>query len=1384
MNNKHFCHLHVHTQYSLLDGYGSAEKYAKQAKKLGFEYLACTDHGSIDGLLDFQKECKKEKIKSVFGCEAYIVPDMKVKEKGEKRNHITLLVKNQQGWDNLCRLLTLANLQGFYYKPRIDFVSLLKYCDGLVILSGCVDTTLLKYEDFFWDLYDIIGEDLYLEVMPHDLLIQREVNKTCYEIYEAEGVKLVATNDCHYVEENDSEVQEVLLAVQTKAKWNDPKRWRFSIKGLHLRSADEMKKSFEKQEVLNKFSYLSAMRNTLLVAEKCCHFKIKKRDISLPKPPIKVENVDKHQILEYLCQTSFFDKFKHELETDTIYHERFTEEINLIVSKKFTRYFFVVYELVNWCKESGIMVGPGRGSVSGSLIAYLLGITTVDPIRFGLLFSRFISEDRIDFPDIDLDFEDSKRHLVRGHLELLYGKDNVAGVSTFLRMKGRSAIRDVARVFEVPYKEVDTFAKIIEDSPGKVKTKKSFIKAALSTSEGRYFYKRYPVETELAIKLEGQLRGCVSGDSRAILLRSDGRAKVKKIKHLYKENFKGQIRAYDFKSDVLFFDNVVNITKVGVKKVIEIITARGSLILTKDHRLLTRKGWVRAGFLKVGDKIASNGKRKKDAWNKGLTGEEYLSHYKEGRVWNKGLTKKDHDSILHSSIRMRINNPMYSPQTVEKMTQTNTKHGLHSKKLREFLVIYPICEICGGKSEDIHHIDKNRKNNDWSNLMALCHSCHSKLHKHSMKINPKMTISYVRIKSIKEVKEEVVYDIAMKSINQNFVCNKIIVHNSGAHAAACIVSKFPLTQEGRCNLVNRNKNIVVNWDMEDCEYQGLMKLDLLGLSTLSMLSDARVLLRKKLDEEFDFTTIDLGDKKTLHEFAMGHNIGIFQFNSPGMMKLCQDLKIGKFEDLVNANALYRPGPLQSGITAEFVERKKGAKWVKKSKVVEEITKDTYGLIIYQEQIMQLANTLAGLPWQEADKIRKVIAKSKGAKELAKFKKSFIDGCLEEGSLARQEIERLWDEIEEFGGYGFNLSHATSYSMLSYWAQYLKVHHPTEFISVCLSHSPNDKKSALVKEAYRLGLRVMTPKVGLSDAKQWRAKDNCLYAPFIEVKGIGDKTALKCLDIKPRKKIGFFQVRKTTGQTKYEKLLEEIKAFEPNQLPDNLSAYFSFQVTTDLTVMYPKLHKLLGTRSLVRAIERALSCQVERDLIYKKRTFINEDLLKCANCSLAEESIAPVLPSKGRYNIAIVGEAPGKQEEEQGIGFVGDSGNLLWKILGGYGFERHLFHITNCCKCYPSRVRTPSKIHLKACWPWLRQELEDIDCKLVLAFGNTGLKTFSDKDSGITEFNGTTEWSEKIGAWVCWCMHPASVLYNPDNKALFEGGIKNFVEKIEVLGGIN
>lgn len=882
-----FCHLHLHTEYSVLDGVGTSKQYSYRAREAGQTHIAITNHGNCDGILDHQKQCDISGVKPLAGCELYIVPDMYAKVKGEKRYHVTVLVENQTGWRNLLKLLTIANLEGFYHRPRVDLETLQQHLEGLVVLTGCSLSFLNMpgARKHLRNFVDVLGpERVYLEVMPHQLDEQRAINEKCMALRKHYGLRLVATNDCHYPSNRAAFYQEVLLAIQSRKKMADKDRWKFSVDGFYLKTREEMVASFKELGGLSPKQLAESLESTTMIAELCEGFRVEKQEPQLPSIGLADGETDLQKIQD-IVQAGFKALIigPHIVGKEgwlLRYRNRIEEELALISKAKFERYFLIVWDLIHWCRTNNILTGPGRGSVGGSLVAYLMGITDVDPIKYDLSFARFISPDRIDLPDIDMDFEDHKRHLVKKYLQDKYGEFNVAGLSTFMQMKGRGVITDVSRVYDVPLGEVKVATKAVDSTVSENQVKEAFE----NNPECMRFKKKYPEVVEVAEGLEGQIRGV------------------------------------------------------------------------------------------------------------------------------------------------------------------------------------------------------------------------------------------------------------------------------GQHAAAVCVSSVDLREGLNCNLAIRSGQVVANWDKDNAEYMGLIKLDILGLSALSILQSAKEMIQKNHGVEIDFNAIPLDDKKVYREINKGNTTGAFQIGARGLSKFCQQLGVDDFGLLVAATALYRPGPLHSGMAEQFIKIKNGDAPVKKlTPGYDRITEDTFGIIVYQEQVMAIINQMSGIDMATCDKIRKLMAKSKGEEAINKYKEQFLEGCGVNGSCDKRLGNLIWKTILTFGKYGFNKAHSVEYSLITIWDMWLKTYYPGEFIAATLTHGGKDKCPEYLKEAGRLGLEVRLPKIGISQATDWIIDaDRNLFAPFSAVGGIGEATAEAIAKYNPaaQKQHGFFLAAKQVSgkipgvsKTVIEKL-EKMGSFEP------------------------------------------------------------------------------------------------------------------------------------------------------------------------------------------------------------------------------------------------
>lgn len=694
------------------------------------------------------------------------------------------------------------------------------------------------------------------------------------------------------------------------------------------------------------------------------------------------------------------------------YQERLDYEIACIKKMGFSGYLLIVQDLLAWAKRNDILAGPGRGSSSGALVCYVLGITKIDPIKHGLIFERFLNPDRISMPDIDLDFSIDRREEVVDYVKDVYGGDKVARITTFSEMQAKGAIRDVARAMDLPYMDGDKLSKLVNIGTiaENLESNEDF-KDAVKNSP------HFQEPLDIASRLEGNIRHCVSGDTRVVM--PNGHYFM--IKNLYAKRYRGKIRSYSFKDDVLFFDNIVDIFCTGKKETLKITANKQDIRVTKDHLILTKDGWIEASNLKVGQLVARNGKIKDDGrfkkgqipWNTGLKGAQ--------KAWNKGLKKEDHHSIASASDRMYAMNE--DKVIIEKSRQSRIKHGRNAKEFKQYFLGHPICEHCNvNKATLVHHIDENPKNNDYNNLKAVCRSCHSKIHNLSPQKSPNIntTIRWGKITSIEKGDIEDVYDISMESENHNFIANRFVVHNCGQHAAGVVIGDKPLNEYMPVYTSKKTGDNLTQFAMEEVEAVGLIKFDFLGLKNLSIIHMAQGLIKERhgVEVNLDDLTNSLDDEKVFRLFANGDTMNVFQFESGGMRKYLRRLKPDCFDDIVALNALYRPAGIDSGIIDEYISRKQDPTLVEyPHECMEPYLKNTFGLMVYQEDQMKTCEILAGYTAASADTIRKYV----GKKILSKLKKErpkFVKGCMSRG-LSASKSEALFDDLEKAGRYSFN-----------------------------------------------------------------------------------------------------------------------------------------------------------------------------------------------------------------------------------------------------------------------------------------------------------------------------------------------------------------------------
>ncbi|HHW03726.1 MAG TPA: DNA polymerase III subunit alpha [Thermoanaerobacterales bacterium] len=802
-----FVHLHVHTNYSLLDGACKIESLAKRLADMGARSAAITDHGVMYGVVDFYKAMKSHGIKPIIGCEVYVAKrTMADTQAGidDDQYHLVLLARDMEGYRNLMKLVSLGFTKGFYYKPRVDMQVLRKYSGGLIALSAClageIPTLLLngeyeKAREKALEYRKIFGENnFYLEIQDHGILDQKKVNSDLVALSRETGIPLVATNDVHYILKEDAPVHDVLLCIQTGKTLEDEARLKFPTDEFYLKSSEEMQ---------DLFSYIpEAVENTCKIAERC-NVELDFKTMHLPVYQVP-EGFTQDEYLEKLCYEGLAERYRS---ITSEIRQRLEYELDVIKKMGYSSYFLIVWDFINFARKNQIMVGPGRGSAAGSLVAYCLHITNIDPLKYNLLFERFLNPERVTMPDIDVDFCYERRQEVIDYVVKKYGEDKVAQIVTFGTMAARAAIRDVGRVLGYPYGEVDTIAKMV------------------------------PMELGITI------------DS-ALTLNPE-------LKKLYEE-------------------------KDRVRKLLDIARAL--------------EGFPR-----------------------------------------------------HAS----------------------------------------------------------------------------------------------------------------------------------THAAGVVISKDPLVEHVPLHKMG-DSNVATQYTMTALEELGLLKMDFLGLRTLTVIRDALNIIRHTRHVEINLDRLPLDDKKVYEMLSQGNTAGVFQLESSGMQNLLKELKPEVFEDVIAIIGLYRPGPLGSGAAEDFIKSKNGAKSINYlHPLLKPILSETYGIILYQEQAMKIAQELAGFSLAQADILRKAMGKKKQDVMDAQ-RASFIEGCVK-NNIDRETAAKIFDDISYFAGYGFNKAHTAAYAVIAYQTAYLKAHYPVEFMAALLNSvmDNSDKIAFYVNECRHMGINVLPPDINES-----------------------------------------------------------------------------------------------------------------------------------------------------------------------------------------------------------------------------------------------------------------------------------------------------------------
>lgn len=889
-NKKDFVHLHLHTEYSLLDGSGKIKKLMSQAKDLGMKSIAITDHGVMYGLVDFFKAAEENGIKAILGCEVYVVAKSRHIKQPDKENathHLVLLVKNETGYENLMKIVSVASIEGFYYKPRIDHDYLREHSEGLIALSAClggeVQSYLLKenYEkakDVALLYKDIFKDGFYIELQNHGMEEQQKVNELNIKLSEETGIPLVATNDVHYIKREDSKSHDVLMCIQTAKTIDDPNRRRYPSDQFYLKSAEEM---------WDMFSYIpEALENTVKIAEEC-NFEYKFHESKLPRFPLE-EGQDPYEYLKDTCYKGLIERYdvfdslrEKELNYEEVnkivdnskeakeYVDRLEYELGVINQMGYVDYFLIVWDFIKFSYDNGIPTGPGRGSAAGSIVAYTLGITKIDPIKYSLIFERFLNPERVSMPDIDSDFCYERRQEVIDYVVDKYGKECVSQIITFGTMAARLCIRDVGRAMNYSYTEVDKIAKMIPTMLG--------------------------ITIDKALDINPELKAAYDGDER-------------------------------------------------VKNLIDV-------------------------------------------------------------------------------------------------------------------------------SMDLEGLPRH----------------------------------------------------------------------SSTHAAGVVIASKPLVEY--VPLQKNDEMIVTQFGMTTLEELGLLKMDFLGLRTLTVMNDAINMVKENRGIDIDLDKIDMEDQEVYKMIGEGNTAGVFQLESAGMTSFMKELKPDSLEDIIAGISLYRPGPMAE--IPRYIECKRNPDKVKyETPELEEILNVTYGVMVYQEQVMEIVRKLAGYSMGRSDMVRRAMSKKKH-KVMEEERKNFIHGIVENGEvvvpgcirngISEEIANKIFDNMMDFASYAFNKSHAAAYAVVGYQTAYLMKYYPVEMLAAMMNSimGISEKVAHYIGIAESLGIQVLPPDINESYSKFTVNGDKIRFG-LSAVRNVGSNVVE-----------GIVKARKNRG--KFESLVDFINKMEPSSL---------------------------------------------------------------------------------------------------------------------------------------------------------------------------------------------------------------------------------------------
>jgi len=1073
---------HTHSMYSVLDGLSSVESIVARAKGMGAKVAVITDHASISAMPELMAKSKEAGIKPVIGCEFYVADQVAGDNmKGMTRYHLSVWAKNWAGVESIMAQLTMANEQ-FYRRPLLTFDQALQFKDCM-IGTACTFGILShpEYQEIAGKFSAVYGDDLYLEIMPHRVVLdgetvdrQQVVNERAIELSSQNGWQLLATNDSHYTNKEDAETHKVLLAVQYGKTLAEFGGWGDGEGVFYMRTIPEMIEAFKALGYVPAEAISGSMVASVHMADKVC-IELPKFDVHLPDV-----HVDDAGFAQRILADGWKEKINGKVgDQAKVYHARLIYELDVIKRMGFLKYFLMVDDIIRWSREQGIMVGPGRGSAAGSLVCYLMGITQLDPIKHGLYFERFLNPERVNLPDIDVDFQDDRRQEVFEYIVTKYGQECVGQINTFGVMTIKSAFRDVSRVHGINNMQVNILSKQIEDEES--------------------------------------------------------------------------------------FDKVPELSAFAI---------------------------ANPAVIKFTKKLAG---------------------------------------------------------------------------------------------------------------------------------------------TIRQV---------------------------GVHACGISISSRPLKEV--CAVERRKDGVMVScWDMRNCEKFGLLKMDILGLTTLSILEHARKLVRDGYGTDIVYTEIPLDDPKTMDMFSKGECAGVFQFEGAQMQELLRNLQANDFKTITATTALYRPGPLQAGLTDQFVKISQGRDYESYAcPQLEPILSSTKSIMIYQEQIMRIFSDLGGFTWAQADQMRKIIGKKLGKDEFDKHRDNFVAGC-EKNGIPVTVSDSLFSDMAEFASYSFNLAHAAAYTMISLWCMYLKAHYPSEFIAAYMSCvKSEDSQGNMVAEAKRLGVPVERPDINRSTDK-YVLEDGKVLAPLGAIKGVGEKAVASILE---GRKDGVFlsvedmkaRVYRRVVTVRVIDILERAGAFESLGVKE----YNDEQREKNYAELLPMLNEV-----------PALS--LDRDPLEEEYFGA---IIKQVDDLAAASGKKPLHAEHGTKPVIMAINMPVKGE----VKLLKNRGTKLFQSsLADFGITMKSIYYTSVLKEVLDTPAKAPKKSLAAGLEIVKQEVVAVNPKLIICFATNAIPLFI-PDGKIGKLNGKVVYNKTYDCYVMFSFSPQYAAYKTEEiGGMFEA---NMGKIYEMFGG--